>query len=183
MGLDIVEFVIAVEGALDIDIPNKDAERLETPRMLIDYLCQRLDATDNGEVNCLSQSAFYRARRATAERFGIERRSLRPETIFADVMGSRRSEWKALRADIGSTEWPRLKSDNWLASGLGGVSTLGELAQHLGAYDVAAMRNPDAPWTRKEIQAVVLSLLEREVAVDMSRYTPDSQFVRDMGLD
>jgi acyl carrier protein len=31
MGLDIVEFVIAVEGALDIHIPDKDAERLETP--------------------------------------------------------------------------------------------------------------------------------------------------------
>ena len=183
MGLDIVEFVIAVEGALDINIPDKDAERLETPRMLIDYLCQRLAATERGEVNCLSQRAFYRARRATAERFGVERSSLRPETVLADVIGSRRSEWKALCADVGSTEWPRLKSDNWLTSGFGGVSTLGELAQHLGAYDVTAMRNPDAPWTQKEIQAVVLSLLERELGVDMSRYTLDSQFVRDMGLD
>jgi hypothetical protein len=183
MGLDIVEFVIAVEGALDIDIPNKDAERLETPRMLIDYLCQRLDATHAGDVNCLSQRAFYRARRATAERFGVERHSLRPETAFADVMGSRTSEWKALRADIGSTEWQRLKSDNWFTSGLGGVSTLGELAQYLGAYDVAAVRNPDAPWTREEVQAVVQSLLERELGIDMSRYTLDSQFVRDMGLD
>lgn len=183
MGLDIVEFVIAVEGALDIHIPDKDAERLETPRMLIDYLSQRLGATGQGEVNCLSQRAFYRARRATEERFGVERRSLRPETALADVMGSRKSEWKALRADIRSTEWPRLKSDSWFASGIGGVSTLGELAQHLAAYDVAAMRNPDAPWTRKEIQAVVLSLLERELGVDMSRYTLDSQFVRDMGLD
>ena len=183
MGLDIVEFVIAVEDALNIDIPNKDAERLETPRMLIDYLCQRFDATHHGEVNCLSQRAFYRARRATAERFGVERHSLRPKTEFADVMRSRTSEWNALRADIGSTEWPRLKSDNRFTSRLGGVSTLGELAQHLGAYDVAAMRNPDAPWTQKEIQAVVLSLLEKELGVDMSRYTLDSQFVRDMGLD
>jgi hypothetical protein len=183
MGLDIVEFVIAVEGALDIHIPDKDAERLETPRMLIDYLSQRLDATGQGEVNCLSQRAFYRARRATEERFGVEHRSLRPEAVLADVMGSRKSEWKMLRADIGSTEWPRLKSDSWFTSRLGGVSTLGELAQHLAAYDVAAMRIPDAPWTRKEIRAVVLSLLERELGVDMSRYTLDSQFVRDMGLD
>jgi hypothetical protein len=183
MGLDIVEFVIAIEGTLDIDIPNKDAERLETARMLIDYLCQRLDATHHGVVNCLSQRAFYRARRATSERFGVERHLLRPETVLADVMGSRTSEWKALRADIGSTEWPRLKSDTWFTSRLGGVSTFGELAQYLGAYDVAAMRNPDAPWTRKEIQAVVLNLLDRELGVDMSRYTLDSRFVRDMGLD
>jgi hypothetical protein len=183
MGLDIVEFVIAVEGALDIHIPDKDAERLETPRMLVDYLSQRLGATGQGELNCLSQRAFYRARRATARRFGVERRSLRPKTVLADVMGSRTSEWKELRADIGSAEWPRLKSDNWLTSRVGGVSSLGELAQHLGAYDVAAMRTPDAPWARKEIQAVVLRLLETELGVDMSRYTLDSQFVRDMGLD
>jgi len=183
MGLDIVEYVIAVEGALGIDIPDKDAERLETPRLLIDYLCQRLDAADHGEVNCPSQRAFYRIRRATAKRFGVERRSLRPETVFVEVMGPRRSEWKALRADIGSTEWPRLKSDNWLTSGQRGVSTLGELAWHLGVYDVAAMRNPDARWTRKGIQAVVLGLLESELGVDMSQYTLDSRFVRDMGLD
>jgi hypothetical protein len=183
MGLDIVEYVLAVEGALDIDIPDKDAEGLETPRILIDYLCRRLDAAGDRNFNCLSQRAFYRARNATSERFDLDRRSLRPETVLADVMSSRTSEWKALGTDIGSTEWPRLKSDNWVASRLGGVSTLGELAKHLSTYDVAAMRNPDAAWTRQEIQAVVLNLLEIELGVDMRRYTLDSRFVRDMGLD
>jgi acyl carrier protein len=183
MGLDIVEFVIAVEGALDIAIPDKDAERLETPRMLIDYLAQRLDATGQGEVNCLSQHSFYRARRAAAKRFGIENLSLHPQTLLSDIMGSRQSEWEALRDDVGSTEWPKLKSDNWFTSGLGGVTTLGELAQHLAAYDVAAMRDPHTPWSRKEIQAVVISLLETDLGIDMNSYTLDSQFVRDMGLD
>jgi hypothetical protein len=183
VGLDIVEFVIAVEGALDIHIPDRDAERLETPRMLIDYLAQHLDATDQGEGNCLSQRAFYRARCATAERFGVEHRSLRPQTVLSDVMGSRKSEWKALRDDVGSKEWPRLKSDNWFTSGLDGVSTLGELAQHLAAYDVTAMRDPSAPWSRREIQTVVVCLIETDLGIDMKSYTLDSQFVRDMGLD
>jgi hypothetical protein len=98
-------------------------------------------------------------------------------------MGERRSEWKALRDDLGSKEWPRLKSDNWLGSSLGGVSTLGELARHLATCDVAAMRDPNSPWTREEIKALVVSLIETELGVDMSRYTLDSRFVDDMGVD
>jgi acyl carrier protein len=182
MGLDIVEFVIAVEGSFGVDIPDKDAETLLTPRLLADYIARRLDVTVGPDRTCLTQRAFYRSRRATAQRFGVDRRSLRPQTLLRDVLGSRNSEWKALRDDVGSSQWPRLKTDNWFASQLGGVSTLGELAQHLATYDVAAMRNPNARWTREEIEAVILSLLETELGVDMSKHTFDSQFVRDMGL-
>jgi hypothetical protein len=182
MGLDIVEFVIAVEGSFGIDIPDKDAETLLTPRLLSDYIARRLAVITGPDKTCLTQRAYYRSRRATAQRFGFDRRSLRPQTRLLDVVGSRKSEWKALREDVGSTQWPRLKTDNWLSSRLGGVSTLGELAQHLATYDVAAMRDPNAPWTRKEIEAVITSLLETELGVDMAKHTFDSEFVRDMGL-
>jgi hypothetical protein len=182
MGLDIVEFVIAVEGSFGIHIPDKDAETLLTPRLLADYIAHRLDLTVGLDRICLTQRAFYRSRQATVQRFGVDRRSLRPQTLLREVLGSRKSEWKALRDDVGSNQWPRLKTDNWFASQLGGVSTLGELAQHLATYDVAAMRNPNAPWTREEIETVILSLLETELGVDMSKHTFDSQFVRDMGL-
>ena len=183
MGLDIVEFVIAVEGSFGIDIPDKDAESLETPRLLVDYLAQRLPATSRPDTRCLTQRAFYRARTATAHRFRVDQHSLRPQTILSEVIGSRRGEWKGLGEDIGSAEWPRLKSENWFVSNWGGVSTLGELARHLATYDVAAMRDPNAPWTRQEIKALVVGLLETELGVDMTKHTLDSMFVRDMGLD
>ena len=38
MGLDTVELVIAVEEKFGISIPNEDAARLYTPRLVIDYL-------------------------------------------------------------------------------------------------------------------------------------------------
>jgi acyl carrier protein len=94
MGLDIVEFVIAVEGSFGIDIPDKDAESLETPRLLIEYL--------------------------------------------------------------------------------GG---------HLATNDVAAMRDPNVPWTRQEIETRIVDLIESELGVDMTKHTLDSRFIRDMGLD
>ena len=182
MGLDIVEFVIAVEGSFGIDIPNKDARTLETPRLLIDYIARRLNAAEGSTSACMTQRVFYRTRRATAQRFGLDRRSLRPETVLAYAMGPRGDEWKALGDDVGSKEWPRLKSDSWLKSSVGGVTTLGELARHLATYDVAAMQLNNQ-WTRQEIERVVLSLIETELGVDMGKYTPDSRFVRDMGLD
>jgi acyl carrier protein len=94
MGLDIVEFVIAVEGSFGIDIPDKDAMALETPRLLIEYL-----------------------------------------------------------------------------------------GRHLATYDVAPMRDPNASWTRQEIETQIVNLIESELGVDMTKYTLDSRFVRDMGLD
>jgi acyl carrier protein len=94
MGLDIVEFVIAVEGSFGIDIPDKDAESLETPRLLIEYL-----------------------------------------------------------------------------------------GRHLATYGVAAMRDPNAAWTRQEIETRIVNLIESELGVDMTKHTLDSRFIRDMGLD
>jgi acyl carrier protein len=94
MGLDIVEFVIAVEGSFGIDIPDKDAESLETPRILIEYLDRQL-----------------------------------------------------------------------------------------ATHHVAAMRDPNGPWTRQEIETRIVKLIESELGVDMTKHTLDSRFVRDMGLD
>ncbi len=182
MGLDIVEFMMAVEGSFGIDIPNRDAATLETPQLLIDYLSRRLPAASLGDTSCLTQRIFYRARTATSHRFQIEHRSLRPQTVLSEVIGSRTAEWKALRADIGSKQWPRLKSENRFFANWGGVSTLGELARHLATYDVEAMRDTNAPWTQQETKALVLDLLETELGVDMTKHTLDSYFVQDMGL-
>ena len=183
MGLDLVEFVMEVENTLDIRIPNKDAERLETPRELIDYLSERLHATNHNDTICFTQRAFYRARRAAALRFGRPRHTMRPQTLLADVLGSRQSQWKSLGKDLGSRHWPRLRSDHWLASSFGGISTFGDLAHHLATHDVATMRNPGTAWTRQQIEAVVVNLIEAELGADMTKYTLDSQFVRDMGVD
>ena len=64
MGLDLVEYVIAIEAAFEIDIPDADARHLETPAKLIDYLCARLGESADGPP--LVQTAFYWLRGALA---------------------------------------------------------------------------------------------------------------------
>jgi hypothetical protein len=185
MGLDIVEYVIALEGAFGIEIPDADAVHLETPRLVIDYLTSRLPiaAESPAAPLCLTQRAFYRARTAAAQRFAVPPKSLRPASRLREIMGERSSEWSELRLDLGAREWPRLQSESWWSSYRGGVTTLGQLAGHLALYDTALLRPPGTSWSRTEIEALVLQLLERDTGVDLSKYTLDSRFVRDMGLD
>ena len=118
-----------------------------------------------------------------AHRFGQDRHSMHPETKLGTLIGDRAGEWKDLGDDLDARSWPRLYRDGWLASRLGGIRTMGELSKHLALYEVSALREPGLPWTRQEIERVALQLLEYETGVEMSKFTLDSRFVRDMGLD
>lgn len=181
MGLDLVELVMAIEGSFGIEIPDADACRLETPGLLIAYLADRISIESSTRARCLTQRAFYRSRAAIARRFNVKRRSMLPSSRLRDLLADRKDEWKDLGRDIGSAAWPRLKSDNVIFSGRGGVSTLGELAENLAMYDVASVKEPGTRLSRAELEAVIHSLIESELGVKRSQYTLDSKFTRDMG--
>ena len=74
MGLDIVEFVMNVEEAIGVPIPDDVAGSMRTPRAFIDYVHNQLPKTD--ERHCLSQRAYYAVRRAMVHRIGISRSQL-----------------------------------------------------------------------------------------------------------
>lgn len=64
MGLGVVELIIDIEQRFGIEIPDPVANRLRTPRQLIDHVCALVGASEDGE--CVSQHAFYVARGAHA---------------------------------------------------------------------------------------------------------------------
>ena len=82
MGLDSVELLIRVEQEFGIDIPDRDAERLTTPRTVADYICTRIELAPT--VACLTRSAFYRIRAAMVAD-GVAPQAIHPTTRFADV--------------------------------------------------------------------------------------------------
>ena len=114
MGLDIVEFIMAVEAAFGVEIADADAARIYTPRDLVTYLRTRLPATPSSAA-CLTQQAFYRTRRAVVARFDRPRGALRPATALAGVIPptGRAERWRALRADLGAEDWPRFPEPGW----------------------------------------------------------------------
>ena len=183
MGLDIVEFIMAVEAAFGVEIADADAARIRTPRDLITHLrAQLLDAPTGAP--CLTQQAFYRTRRAVVTRFGRHRDALRPATALAGVIpaAGRAEHWRALRADLGVESWPRFPEPGWRSDLLGGPRTLGDLAGHLALRSPAAVK-AGGGWTDADIERVVVALVEAEFGVDMAKFTLDSGFVDDMGVD
>ncbi len=109
MGLDAVELLLAVEEEFEVEIPDRAALRLETPRMLAEYIYSLRVGEPEG---CHSQAAFYRLRAALVKLTGAKRRVVRLETHLAELLrqDNIREQWAALENAIGATDFPRLKS-------------------------------------------------------------------------
>jgi acyl carrier protein len=116
MGLDAVEIVVMVEEAFDIAIENAEAEKLLTPRDVIEYVMRKVGRTDRAQ--CLTQRAFHRVREALMRNAGFVRSQIRPEVptrILFPVARRRELLCKTLN-DIGITATPELVRPNWLVS-------------------------------------------------------------------
>jgi acyl carrier protein len=108
MGLDSVELVMAFEEKFAITIPDEEAEKMITPRHVIDYIYGQVQHSD--AKTCLSQRAFHRLRRAMQQELGLERRAIRPATALASIIpfSDRRSRWARLKQAAALKKWPEL---------------------------------------------------------------------------
>lgn len=101
MGLDVVEMVMAFEEEFGFDIADAAAEKLRTPRQVIDFLCERLRAAQTAEADgCPTQQCFYRVRRALMELTGRPRRDITPSTSIGQLFPGRRlyaRDWQKVR--------------------------------------------------------------------------------------
>jgi hypothetical protein len=182
MGLDLVQFILAVEDAFELEIPDPVAATLTTPRRLIDYLATQLPMRD-GAV-CLTQHTFYRLRELARAELGLSRHVIRPTTPLAPLFpaGERSPEWNALRTRLGARHWPRIGRRRFFERPLSPhVDNFAKLTQFCVARVPVAGKAPGERWTRAEIAHVVDALMREELAV--TRYTEDSRFVEDLRLD
>lgn len=176
MGLDTVELVMGFEEALGMQIPDEDAARLLTPRMVLEYAAARLPIVP--AERCLTQHAFYALRRGFRAALPAAA-ELRPATPLRAL--THRDGWTVLwtrvRVASGEADWP--KAVPWQGMLSGGPSTLGELARHV--VPAPGPPAPGEPWTRERLELVV-----RDVVGDVAGITDfsmDDEFVRDMRLD
>ncbi|HEV3438778.1 MAG TPA: acyl carrier protein [Gemmata sp.] len=184
MGLDIVEFVMDVEESFGISIPDDVAERITTPRKLIDYIHGRVPHKSTSL--CLSQRAFYSIRRALVQRVGLPRSQLRPGTDLLSVLPAQNAQavWNEVGESLGYRDgrWPHLYRSGWLTRFF--VSdpprTLGEVARSVVSCTTPARKPAGERWSRPEIEAVIAGLLREHF--DIQRYSLDDRFVEDLGL-
>jgi hypothetical protein len=84
MGLESVEMVMEVEEAFDIEIADADAEKLRTPRDLIDLVMGKVGRTD--VAVCLTQRAFHRLRKAFLGELRLKRADFQLDTRMDELL-------------------------------------------------------------------------------------------------
>jgi acyl carrier protein len=120
MGLDGVEFVMAVEEEFKIAISDAEAEHCVTVGQVVDLVYSRLRQT--AEDPCASQHGFYVVRRRLMDALGLKRAQIRPETRLEALIGrkDRRKRWRELVAALAENKsrWPGLVRPKWMRVGL-----------------------------------------------------------------
>jgi acyl carrier protein len=95
MGLDMVELILTVEEEFDIDLPDRDMEKICTPRDLANYIHRQYQQYD--KEKCSSQVGFYKIRKLFMEHFKFERHTLHPDTKLQDLFKNDvKKNWKQL---------------------------------------------------------------------------------------
>ena len=177
MGLDGVEFVMALEESFQICIPDEAAAAIRTPRDVVNYLLERLGQGDEGA--CLEQRAFYRIRSSIMRIFSTPRAAIRPGTRWDAVLPSRgrRHNWRLLALATRAGAWPRLP---WWGALPAAVATVGGTSQYLAAHAPASFRQEREGFTRQEVEDVVRRLIHEVLAI--KQFGWDQEFAKDLGV-
>lgn len=184
MGLELVEYVVAIEEAFEIAIPNADARHLDTPNKLIDYLCERLGESPDGPP--LIQTAFYHLRNAIVEELRVSRSRVTPHSTLAELTDrSEREVWKAVatRLDVSPKALSHASVLGFLAKfGRAPDRSIGDVAKQIAMVKPAALKTRGKTWTRAQIREVVTRLLEYEIGLSIAGSQLDATFIQDLGM-
>lgn len=176
MGLDLVEFTLAVEDAFGLFIPDADAVHITTPLAMVEYLLPRLQS--GPQASCLEQRAFYRLRRAGIQVLDRPREAFTPTTPWADLLHPKHQarQWRLLGQTTAITPWPRLK---FLLSWGPTAKTVGDTARELAMTAAPALMQPGEGWNRQAVETIIRRLMMEELAVMEFQWT--DRFVEDLG--
>jgi acyl carrier protein len=159
MGLALVEIIIDVEQRFGVEIPDRVAAQLRTPRALIDHVCSLVQAVD--DEKCVSQQAFYVTRRALVDAVGVPKAVVHPETPMESVLSAsqRVALWPKLARKLGVRI--RLRRPSWVRWGIAAVTAL--------AFVATAAATPGHPLIAGALVAATVGMIgvvaTRHVAV------------------
>jgi hypothetical protein len=173
MGLDSVEFILAVEDAFGLAIPGPEASLLTTPGKLVDYLEGRLQP--GHQPANLEQRAFHILRRAGIATLHQPRRAFAPTTEWDELLPPDRLRgWELLGRATKVTPWPRRTSWYWRRK----HRTVGDTATMLASLVPQALLAPGEGWTRQRIEQVVTQVMRSELGIHRFAWT--DHFVHDL---
>ncbi|MBI4859056.1 MAG: hypothetical protein HY815_02095 [Candidatus Riflebacteria bacterium] len=172
-----MEFLMALEKAFDLRIPDEIAISMRTPQKVIEYIYSQMPHGESGV--CLPQRAFYRLRDVLAGWFCLDRSEIRPSTRLDEIIPpqDREAIWAKVGEVFDIARWPRI---GWSLL-KPRVKTVAEAAIYLATTKPTAIKLADEFWTEHEVAWVVDQLIRKQLGV--AEYELDHDFVKDLGVD
>src|SRR5262245_28224570 len=184
MGLDIVEYVMAVEDAFEVALPDDRLDTVRSPRDFAALVAECVPAADSGP--CLSQRAFYRLRWAMLNRADLPRGAIKPELVLVDMLPAERPTelWAAICGELQLPKPLTLRGRHGVLAFLGmRPTTFGNAVGELVMRYPRRLLKAGEGWTASQIHAVLAQLLDREQGISPGSYSVDASYVHDLGMD
>jgi hypothetical protein len=179
MGVDIVEFVMSVEEAFDLQFRDEDLQNMRTPRELIDHIAALLPRAD-ASVD-LTELAVTKLRDAISAECDVPVECVTPASSLERLLPQkdRHLRWTGVKRQLGLKKLPRIGISG---CGMGRVLTLRQAAEYVAHYYPYSVKR-GAGWSRSEIAEVVHWHMCNEFGLRRDQYTEDSRFVEDLKLE
>jgi hypothetical protein len=186
MGLEAVELVMAFEETFQISISDAEAEKLITPRHVVDLIVAKLDIQDGPKSLSLGDQSFARLRDGLAS-FGIPSYLVTPEQSLEVIFPnreSRRADWRLLKEKLTARHWPRLKWFGLSADFPVSLHTLRQLAEWLAWEPLPQLTCERlSSLTRGDISYLVKGIILSQLGLPEADYGEGKKFVGELGVD
>ena len=181
MGLDTVELVIRIEDTFGVQIPDRVAEHLTTPKKVTDFVLSQVRQSER-PLSCLSQRAFYSVRREFTQQLSVPGRQLTPDASLKAILPEERRHevWKNIGSSLGVKRWPALSRKSWLFM-TPTVGTVRDLIDYLVTNEPLIVKGDETAWSRAQVWDVLKRLITDETGI--TDFSEDSRFIEDMHLD
>jgi hypothetical protein len=182
MGLDLVELVIRIEDTFGVEIPDRVAAELTTPRKVTDFILSKVEESDNS-LPCLSQKAFYSLRREFTQQLSISRRQFVPEAKLEALLPEDRKDevWESIGWSLGVKRWPTVSRSVWRGFFTPKVQSVEELINYFVTNEPLIVKGKETAWSRKQVWDVLERVIRDETSA--TQFSADSRFIEDMHID
>jgi hypothetical protein len=126
-------------------------------------------------------------RGAICQRANVPREILRSDTDLLNIIPQqgRAEMWRTIGDELGAIKfWPRLANPGWLESFRSPrLNLLGTVAKFMVARSPCVLLRKEEGWSRRLVAEVVHGLISEQIGLTRDRYTEDSRWAQDMGVD
>lgn len=175
MGLDSVEIVIQLEQTFDVQILDREAEGLTTPRETMELIGLKLGVSDAFSP-CPGLRAFRLVRHGIREAAGDPDLRVRGSDRVGDFYrrGQKKEFWTRFSQSTGLSQF-RPPSLFWR------TPLVREIVEIVCARHLHHLRRQDEPWTEEWIRFGVRAVVMDVVGV--REFSDGDRYVEDIGVD